>query len=224
MYNIFISHTWRASNAYYRGLIRLLDEADKFDIVALSVPNLHRLESDTVRCRGWVLKALKAADAVLVVDTPMDINSPLVQSELRVAERHKIPIVAINPPKSHGAAKASEFAANARAYSARWTSQDILDAIRTAVREMPRVSQAKTPLLHYAYESIAAAAAGEPLTLMELEAVRGDDEAAISATSAAKARGQRPRDVLFRQRESLISRASALLPLLVRTALFSRSR
>src|SRR5262249_21185365 len=95
MCNIFISYAWRESNAYYRGLIRLLDEANKSDIAGLSVPNLHQLGSDSIRCRGWVLKALKAADAVLVVDTPVDINSPLVQSELRVAERQEIPIVAI---------------------------------------------------------------------------------------------------------------------------------
>jgi hypothetical protein len=201
-----------------------LDEANKSDIVGLSVPNIDQLDSDKIRRRGWLLKALKAADAALVVNT-MDVADTLIQSELRLAERHEIPIVAINPPKRHSATEMSEFAAIARAYSAHWTSQDIAHAIRTAVSEKPRAAKAQELVVHYAYQSVAAAAASERLTPLELEAVRGDDEAPISATPpAAKARGQLPRDVLFRPRENLSTRAPALLPLLLRASLVSRSR
>jgi hypothetical protein len=224
VHKIFISHTWRASNTYYRGLLRLLDEADKADIVDLSVLNRNRIDGDNIRRRGWVLRFLKAADTVLVVNT-LDITNPLVQSELRLAERHEIPIVAIDPPKRHGAPGRSEIAAIAGAYSARWTSHNIVDAIRTAVSAKSRASKAREPLMHYAFQSVAVAAAGERLTPVELEAVRGDDEVPILATSsAAKARGQLPLNALSRLRENSITRKTALLPLLVRTSLLSRSR
>jgi len=224
VYKIFISHTWRASNTYYRGLIRLLDEANKSDTVGLSVPNIHQLDSDKFRWRGRLLKALKAADALLVVVTPADITNVLIQSELRLAEQHEIPIVTIDPPKRHSASKTLESAAIAHAYSAQWTSQNIVDAIKTAVCEKPRASKAHA-LGHYAYQPVAAAAAGQPLISLELEAVRGDDEARISETcSAAEAKGQLPRDVLFRPRENSIARALALLPLPGRASSFSWGR
>jgi hypothetical protein len=133
--------------------------------------------------------------------------------------------VIINPPKRHGVPNTSEFTVIARAYPARWTSQNIVDAIRIAVSEKSRASKAHEPLVHYAYQSIAIVAAGQTLTPLELEAVRGDDEAPISATPpAAKARGQLPCDVLFRPRENSIARASVLLLPLPRASLLSRGR
>jgi hypothetical protein len=122
--------------------------------------------------------SLRAADVVLVINTPVITNSEPVQDELMEAERLGIPVIAISPPKRRGASRESQCEVIQRAgYRAQWTAKAIADAIRTAVRAKARVRPVPVvELPQNDYEAADAAADEAVLSHEQVAAVLGDDE------------------------------------------------
>ena len=203
-YRIFVSHVWRSHHEYYRGLVRLLDQAKHFKFVDLSVPKLRPFDAEA---RDDILRLLSGADVVVTINTPVIGKSPAVQDELTEAERLHIPIVAVRTPKRGGRRRTSSFPALKRAYSAQWTSRSIVAAIREAVRNRPR-SAASSPSAEFAFEPINSALAAAP-DRISVE-VRGDDEVGKSPdvgsvgslpSLARSFRDVSPKEILFNPKD-----------------------
>jgi hypothetical protein len=131
-YRIFISHVWRAHHNHYWGLIRLLGRAKRFRFVDLSVPKLRPFEGDYEDVRDDIVQILKKADVVLVIDTPVVVNSPAVQDELKEAKNNGIPIIAIAPPARNK--RLSQLPLLQDAPRARWRTKSIVETVRTVAR------------------------------------------------------------------------------------------
>jgi hypothetical protein len=53
---IFVSHVWRSHHEYYWGLVRLLDQANHFKFVDLSVPKLRPFDGEYAEARDDILR------------------------------------------------------------------------------------------------------------------------------------------------------------------------
>jgi hypothetical protein len=175
-YKIFISTGGRTHHKDYWGLIRLLDRAKRFRFHDLSVPRIRTLDGDHHSLvMQDILKGLATADALLVIDTPVIINSRAVKVELAEAQRLNVPIIAVNPPRRRGT--------NARVLRdivglrrAPWTCKGIVDAIREAVNSKPR----STARPAESDQDRAWVADTAPLAPSEAAKVRLDDEDEIN--------------------------------------------
>ncbi len=222
-YQIFISHVWRRQNDYYQGLIRLLDQAQRFGFKDLSVPRIRYLDGEAEPVKEQILAVLRTADVVLVVNTPVVSRSSYVQEELNEAEKYGIPIIAINPPKRHGSMSGSQFPAILKARKALWTTKSIVEAIREETKTRRRI-EAVSPKFatEVPYESVSdARSEEEPLSPAEFAEVRGDDEQSTGDVAPAPLpQGESPKDVLFQPKEDFsalpISRRSWFAKLFVR--------
>lgn len=175
-YKIFISHVWRAQNLYYLGLIRLLADAKRFDFHDLSIPKFRPLEGGYDEVREDVLRALRTADVVLVINTPVITNSPPVQDELAEAERLGIPIIVVSPPKRDGAQRQSQCPAVQRAlYRASWGAKSLVVQIRTAIRARSKVRPV-VDLPQEDYETADEVAITTPLSDEQAASVQDEEE------------------------------------------------
>jgi hypothetical protein len=187
-YKIFISSGGRTHHKDYWGLIRLLDRAKRFRFRDLSVPRIRTLDGDRHSLvMQDVLKRLGTADALLVIDTPVIINSRAVKVQLAEAQRLNIPIIAVNPPRRRGT--------NARVLRdivglrrAPWTCKGIVDAIREAMNSKPR-STARPAEPDQNHEWVAET---DPLAPSEVAKVRDDDEDDIKTAPPPE---ERPHDL-----------------------------
>ena len=176
-YKIFISHVWRAQNIYYLGLLRLLADAKRFDFHDLSVPKFRPLDGNYAAVRDDIFRALRSADVVLVINTPVITNSEPVQDELSEAERLGLPIVAVSPPKSHGVRQSQCPAMQRVVHRARWTTKSIALGIRAAVKERSK-SRPVIDLPHEAYETAAVAIGVAQLSEAAAASVKEDGDPA----------------------------------------------
>ncbi len=210
-YRIFISHVWRVQNTYYWGLIRLLGAAKRFSFVDLSIPKFRPLDGSYLDVRDDIRRALRTADVVLTINTPVITNSDSVQDELTEAEKLGLPIIAISPPKRYGAMRESQFGAVQRARRAQWTTKDIVDAIREAARGRTRRQQT-ADLDQQAYEPADAVADVVELSQIEVASVLGDDEPPIIPETSSQLTPAEttpsPRAMLSRDFMPLLSRGS----------------
>jgi hypothetical protein len=207
-YRIFVSHVWRAHHAYYWGLIRLLDQANRFKFEDLSVPKLRPFNGDYADVRGDILKILRDADVVLTINTHVVTNSLAVQDELTEAERLGIPIVAVRPPKRGNTTKTSHFPAVTRAYKATWRSKSIVAAIRKAAKKKAHAVVAASAS-EKEFEPVGATFSSGPDQLPT--EVRGDDEIVPTTpvtgalqSFAGAFRDARPQDVLFNAKDEAL--------------------
>jgi hypothetical protein len=188
-YKIFISSGGRTHHRDYWGLIRLLDRAKGLRFRDLSVRRTRPRDGDNHSLvMQDILKVLATADALLVIDTPVIINSRAVKVELAEAQRLNIPIIAVNPPRRRGT--------NARVLRdivglrrARWTCKGIVEAIREAVHSKPRPT-ARPAEPDQDHEWVADTAA---LASSEVANVRDDEEEEIKTRPPGE---ERPHDLL----------------------------
>jgi hypothetical protein len=162
-WKIFVSHVWNAQHKYYWDLIRLLDQASRFSFVDLSVPKLRPFDGDYDAVRNEILTVLRQADVILVINTPVITKSHPVKDELREAEEHGIPIIAIKPAAGHGITKSSRLDAIERAHKANWTTKSIVGAIKKATKKKSgRHRTVLEPAIGTAYEDVGDAATEAP--------------------------------------------------------------
>src|SRR5947207_2917748 len=96
-FKVFVSHVWRKHHRYYLGLLRLLDDANRFRFEDLSIPKLRPFDgADYPAVRAEIYSVLRKADVVLTINTPAITRSKAVRDELEEAEKNNIPIIAIS--------------------------------------------------------------------------------------------------------------------------------
>jgi hypothetical protein len=174
---IFESHVWNGQHRFYWDLISLLDQARRFSFVDLSVPRLRPFDGDYTAVRNEILGVLRQADVVLVINMPIITNSEPVKDELREAEEHGIPIIAIKPAARHGITKASRLDVIKRADKANWTANSIVSAIRKATKKRrTALKTALEPFADAAYEPISDAATEAPRSHDKIVLLRRDEQ------------------------------------------------
>ena len=178
---IFVSHVWNGQHKYYWDLISLLDQARRFSFVDLSVPKLRPFDGDYKVVRNDILRVLRQADVVLVINTPIITNSEPVKDELREAEEHNIPIIAIKPAARHGKTKASRLDVIRRADKAHWTVNSIVGAIKKATKKRPGARRTMLePVPDAAYEDVGDTAIEAPRPNDNVVPISGHDEQLIT--------------------------------------------
>jgi hypothetical protein len=207
-YNIFISHVWDAQNDFYHGLIRLLVNAQRFGFRDLSVPKIRYLDGEQEAVKERILSVLRTADVVLVVNTSAVSKSDFVKSELSEAEKCGIPIIAINTPKRLGPRNRSQHEAILRARKAQWTTKSIVETIKEAVKANRRTDAASSRFAAEAYYAPLAEVIAEEAPLTEDEILQLSEDDVIENASPVHLQAERPRDVVFKEREILQPLAS----------------
>lgn len=97
-YALFISHSWSYDQEYAR-LVRLLEEADRFDFRNYSVPQEEKFDADSDD-ELWKLlreKQVKPASVVIVLAGLYSTHSESIEKEIRIAEDEGKPILGVEP-------------------------------------------------------------------------------------------------------------------------------
>ena len=130
-YNLFISHSWRHSDAYER-LVNLLDNRSYFAYRNYSVPR-----NDPVHTRGTdrelreaIKRQMSYAHVIVILAGVYATYSKWINNEIRIAQRgfqNSKPILAIQP---RGSERISTVVQDAADIIVRWNTESIVGAIR----------------------------------------------------------------------------------------------
>lgn len=131
MYYIFISHSWKYSDAYTK-LTKLLDNVNYFQYKNFSVNmekplviyNKNYYESEL---KNKLKNQMRTCNIVLILAGVYASYSESIQMEIEIANELNKPIIAIQP---WGAEKTSLIVKNNAKYIAGWNTDSIVNAIR----------------------------------------------------------------------------------------------
>lgn len=131
MYNLFISHSWKYSDAYVK-LVNLLNNAAYFSYKNYSVESSNPLtiynkiyyESELM---NKLRVQMRTCHVVLILAGVYSSYSEYIQMEIQIAKELNKPIIAIEPWASE---KTSLVVKNNAKCIVKWNTSSIIDAIR----------------------------------------------------------------------------------------------
>lgn len=129
-YHIFISHSWKYSDAYEK-LIALLDKADNFSYCDYSVPEEDPIEGakNDSELEAAIQEQMAHASVVLILAGVYSTYSKWINREISIANTGfsaPKPIIAIQP---WGAEKTSAVVKDAANKTVGWNTNSIISAI-----------------------------------------------------------------------------------------------
>lgn len=96
-YDLFISHSWKYNDDYYR-LINLLSKANNFTYRNYSVPMHDSLDTATDKELYAALdRQIKPVNIVIILAGMYSHYSKWIEKEIELAQSYKKPIIAIKP-------------------------------------------------------------------------------------------------------------------------------
>lgn len=97
-YAVFVSHSWDYDQEYAR-LVRLLEEANRFDFRDYSVPKEEKFDTETDEELERVIreKQIKPSSVVVVLAGLYSTHSDWIGKEIRIAEEEGKPILGVAP-------------------------------------------------------------------------------------------------------------------------------
>ena len=128
MYNLFISHSWAYSYAYYR-LVDMLNAKPYFEYRNYSVPKsdpIHNATS-TQQLREAIRKQIQPASCVLILAGVYSTYSKWINIEIELAQSMRKKIIVIEP---WGAERTSYVVKNAADRVVKWNMDSIVSAIK----------------------------------------------------------------------------------------------
>lgn len=131
MYNLFISHSWKYSDAYVK-LVSLLNNAAYFSYKNYSVESSNPLTINNKIYYESELKnklriQMRTCHVVLILAGVYSSYSEYIQMEIQIAKELNKPIIAIEPSASE---KTSLIVKNNAKCIVGWNTSSIVDAIR----------------------------------------------------------------------------------------------
>lgn len=131
VYHIFISHSWKYSDAYKK-LIDLLDKADNFTYCDYSVPEDNPIEGakNDSQLQAAIKEQMAHASVVLILAGVYSTYSKWINKEIDIAQtgfNTSKPIIAIQP---WGAEKTSLVVKSAANKIVGWNTNSIINAIK----------------------------------------------------------------------------------------------
>lgn len=127
-YAVFVSHSWDYDQEYAR-LVRLLEEANRFEFRDYSVPKEEKFETDTDEELKEVLrqKQIKPSSVVVVLAGLYSTHSDWIGKEIRIAEEEGKPILGVEP---WGNNRKSNYVEQHADEMVSWNTDSIVDEIR----------------------------------------------------------------------------------------------
>ncbi|WP_436931235.1 TIR domain-containing protein [Halosimplex halobium] len=127
-YAVFISHSWDYDQEYAR-LVRLLEEANRFDFRDYSVPQEEQFDTETDEELERVLreKQIKPSSVVVVLAGLYSTHSDWIGKEVRIAEEEGKPILGVEP---WGNDRTSNYVEQHADEMVSWNTDSIVDGIR----------------------------------------------------------------------------------------------
>lgn len=127
-YAVFVSHSWDYDQEYAR-LIRLLEEADRFDFRDYSVPKEEKFDTETNEELEQVLreKQIKPSSVVIVLAGLYSTHSDWIGREIRIAEDEGKPILGVEP---WGSDRTSNYVEQHADKMVGWNTDSIVNGIR----------------------------------------------------------------------------------------------
>jgi len=127
-YAVFVSHSWDYDQEYAR-LIRLLEEANRFDFRNYSVPQEEKFDTETDEELTRVLreKQIKPSSVVVVLAGLYSTHSDWIGKEVRIAEEEGKPILGVEP---WGSNRTSNYVEQHADEMVSWNTDSIVDGIR----------------------------------------------------------------------------------------------
>ena len=130
-YHIFISHSWKYSDAYEK-LIKLLDKAENFTYCDYSVPEDDPIKGakTDAQLKAAIKEQMSHASVVLILAGVYSTYSKWINKEIDLAQNgfnNPKPIVAIQP---WGAEKTSSVVKAAADKAVGWNTNSIVNAIK----------------------------------------------------------------------------------------------
>lgn len=131
MYNLFISHSWKYSDAYVK-LVNLLNNAAYFSYKNYSVESSNPLTIyNNIYYESELMNKLRVqmrtCHVVLILAGVYSSYSEYIQMEIQIAKELNKPIIAIEPWASE---KTSLVVKNNAKCIVKWNTSSIVDAIR----------------------------------------------------------------------------------------------
>jgi hypothetical protein len=130
-YDLFLSHSWRYNEDYYR-LEEMLNNASFFKWRNYSVPE-HDPVIDPNTSAGKVKlvelleKQVKPVNCTLILGGMYAAHSEWILTEINIAKKYKKPIIGVYPWGQQNMPKAIQDAANELTF---WNTDSIISAIR----------------------------------------------------------------------------------------------
>jgi hypothetical protein len=131
VYNVFISHSWKYSDAYEK-LINLLDKAEDFIYCDYSVPEDDPIEGakNDTQLKAAIKEQMAHASVVIILAGVYSTYSKWINKEINIAQNefeNTKPIIAIQP---WGAERTSVEVKNAADKIVGWNTASIVDGIK----------------------------------------------------------------------------------------------
>lgn len=127
-YALFLSHSWDYDQEYAR-VVRLLEDADRFDFRNYSVPEEEQFDtnSDAELERVIREKQIKPSSVVVVLAGLYSTHSNWIGKEIRIAEEEGKPILGVKP---WGNDRSSNYVEQHADKMVGWNTDSIIDAVR----------------------------------------------------------------------------------------------
>ena len=127
-YAIFVSHSWDYDQEYAR-LVRLLEEANRFDFRNYSVLEQEQFDtkSDEELENALREKQIKPSSVVVVLAGMYSTHSKWIGREIRIAKKEGKPILGVKP---WGNDRTSNYVEQRADEMVGWNTDSIVDAIR----------------------------------------------------------------------------------------------
>jgi hypothetical protein len=128
-YNLFVSHSWKYSDAYEK-LIKLIEGRGYFNYRNYSIPKDDPLENPSEsdkKLASAIRDQMQHCSVVLVLAGVYASYSKWIDKEIKIAKELKKPIIAIEPWGSEKTSKKVKENANK---IVKWQANSIVDAIR----------------------------------------------------------------------------------------------
>lgn len=127
-YAVFVSHSWSYDQEYAR-LVRLLEDADRFEFRNYSVPEAEQFDTDTDEELEGLLreKQVKPSSVVVVLAGLYSSHSKWIRKEVSIANAEGKPILGVKP---WGNDRTSSYVEQHADEMAGWNTTSIVEGIR----------------------------------------------------------------------------------------------
>jgi len=127
-YALFVSHSWDYDQEYAR-VIRLLEDADRFDFRNYSVPEEEQFDTDSDAALERVIreKQIKPSSVVVVLAGLYSTHSDWISKEIRIDEEEGKPILGVKP---WGNDRSSNYVEQHADEMVGWNTDSSVDAVR----------------------------------------------------------------------------------------------
>lgn len=127
-YAIFVSHSWDYDQEYAR-LVRLLEEANRFDFRDYSVPEEEKFDTENDEELKQVIreKQIKPSSVIIVLSGLYSTYSDWIGKEIRIAEEEGKPILGVEP---WGNDRTSNYVEEHADEMVSWNTDSVVEGIR----------------------------------------------------------------------------------------------